>query len=141
MYWVPLAILRSIISASLIMFLKIDDTPKYVFPIIVNIILVILCITFFLSFYTEYINEFYKPKYYLYSIIVFFLLLLSYYIIKVCPNPAYFRAFVSLEIMIILIYTYYYNLHYNKNNAIHISDRGIVGIILTSIGLLLLSFN
>jgi hypothetical protein len=141
MYWVPLAILRSIISASLIMFLKIDDTPKYVFPIIVNIILGILCITFFLSFYTEYINEFYKPKYYIYSIIVFFLLLLSYYIIKVCPNPAYFRAFVSLEIMIILIYTYYYNLHYNKNNTIHISDRGIVGIILTSIGLLLLSFN
>jgi len=141
MYWVPLAILRSIISASLIMFLKIDDTPKYIFPVIVNILVGILCITFFLSFYTKYITEFYNPKYYIYAIIVFFLLLLSYYIIKVCPNPAYFRAFVSLEIMIILIYTYYYNMHYNKNNAIHISDRGIAGIILTSIGLLLLSFN
>ena len=107
MYWVPLAILRSIISASLIMFLKIDDTPKYVFPVIVNILVGILCITFFLSFYTKHISEFYNPKYYIYAIIVFFLLLLSYYIIKVCPNPAYFRAFVSLEIMIILIYTYY----------------------------------
>ena len=141
MYWAPLAILRSIISASLIMFLKIDDTPKYVFPVIVNILVGILCVTFFLSFYTKQISEFYKPKYYIYSIIVFFLILLSYYIIKVCPNPAYFRAFVSLEIMIILIYTYYYNMHYNKNNTIHISERGIAGIILTSIGLLLLSFN
>ena len=141
MYWVPLAILRSIISASLIMFLKIDDTPKYVFPVIVNILVGILCVTFFLSFYTNYITEFYNPKYYIYAIIVFFLLLLSYYIIKVCPNPAYFRAFVSLEIMIILIYTYYYNIHYNKNNKINISDRGIAGIIFTSIGLLLLSFN
>lgn len=141
MYWIPLAILRSIISASLIMFLKIDDTPKYVFPVIVNILVGILCVTFFLSFYTKHISEFYKPKYYIYSIIVFFLILLSYYIIKVCPNPAYFRAFVSLEIMIILLYTYYYNMYYNKNNAIHISERGIAGIILTSIGLLLLSFN
>lgn len=141
MYWVPLAILRSIISACLIMFLKIDDTPKYVFPVIVNILVGILCLTFFLSFYTKYISEFYNPKYYIYAIIVFFLLLLSYYIIKVCPNPAYFRAFVSLEIMIILIYTYYYNMYYNKNNTIHISERGIMGIILTSIGLLLLSFN
>lgn len=141
MYWVPLAILRSIISASLIMFLKIDDTPKYIFPVIVNILVGILCVTFFLSFYTKHISEFYNPKYYIYAIIVFFLLLLSYYIIKVCPNPAYFRAFVSLEIMIMLIYTYYYNMHYNKNNVIHISERGIFGIILTSIGLLLLSFN
>jgi len=141
MYWVPLAILRSIISASLIMFLKIDDTPKYIFPVIVNILVGILCVTFFLSFYTKHISEFYNPKYYIYAIIVFFLLLLSYYIIKVCPNPAYFRAFVSLEIMIMLIYTYYYNMHYNKNNTIHISERGIAGIILTSIGLLLLSFN
>ena len=68
MYWVPLAILRSIISVSLIMFLKIDDTPKYIFPVIVNILVGILCITFFLSFYTKYTTEFYKPKYYIYSI-------------------------------------------------------------------------
>lgn len=141
MFWVPLAILRSIISASLIMFIKIDDTPKYVFPVIVNILVGILCFTFFLSFYTKHLSEFYNPKYYIYAIIVFILLLLSYYIIKVCPNPAYFRAFVSLEIMIILIYTYFYNMHYNKNNSIQISERGIAGIILTSIGLLLLSFN
>jgi len=72
---------------------------------------------------------------------VFFLILLSYHIIKVCPNPAYFRAFVSLEIMIILIYTYYYNQYYKNKNTIYISERGIAGIILTSVGLLLLSFN
>ena len=141
MYWVPLAIIRSIMSASLIMFLRIDDTPSYIFPIIVNILVGILCIAYFLSFYTQHCDELYKPKYYIYAFIVFFLILLSYHIIKVCPNPAYFRAFVSLEIMIILVYSYYYNQYYQKKNTILISERGIAGIILTSIGLLLLSFN
>jgi len=86
-------------------------------------------------FYSNHIAEFYKPKYYIYSIFVFFLILLTYYIIKICPNPAYFRAFVSLEIMIILTYTFY------LNDDFKISKRGIVGIILASIGLVLLSFN
>lgn len=141
MYWVPLAIIRSIISASLIMFLRIDDTPKYIFPVVVNMLVGILCVAYFLSFYTQHCDELYKPKYYIYSFIIFFLILLSYYIIKVCPNPAYFRAFVSLEIMIILIYTYYYDQYYNKKTSMYISERGIAGIILTSVGLLLLSFN
>ena len=141
MNWVPLAVIRSIISASLIMFLRIDDTPNYIFPVIVNILVGILCIAYFLSFYTQHCAELYKPKYYIYALIVFFVILLSYHIIKVCPNPAYFRAFVSLEIMIILIYTYYYNQYYQNKNTIFISERGIVGIIFTSAGLLLLSFN
>lgn len=141
MYWVPLAIIRSIISASLIVFLRIDDTPKYIFPVVVNMLVGILCVAYFLSFYTQHCDELYKPKYYIYSFIIFFLILLSYYIIKVCPNPAYFRAFVSLEIMIILIYTYYYDQYYNKKTSMYISERGIAGIILTSVGLLLLSFN
>ena len=138
MYWVPLSIFRSFISASLIMFLRIDDTPKYVFPVIVNMLVGILCVAYFLSFYYNYCSEFYKPKYYIYSVIVFFLILLSYYIIKVCPNPAYFRAFVSLEIMIILLYTYYYN---DNDKSLKISERGILGVIFTTLGLLLLSFN
>ena len=86
-------------------------------------------------FYSNYTSEFYKPKYYIYSSIVFFLILLTYYIIKICPNPAYFRAFVSLEIMILLAYTYY------LNDDFKISERGVAGIILASIGLILLSFN
>ena len=141
MFWIPLSIFRSFISANLIMYLKVDDTPNYIFPIIVNILVGILCIAYFLSFYTQHCDELYKPKYYIYALIVFFVILLSYHIIKVCPNPAYFRAFVSLEIMIILIYTYYYNQYYQNKNTIFISERGIVGIIFTSAGLLLLSFN
>ena len=120
------------------MFLKIDETPKYVFPVIVNTLVGILCVAYFLSFYSDHFDEFYKPKYYIYSLTVFFLILLSYYIIKVCPNPAYFRAFVSLEIMILLLYTYYYN---NNDKSFKISERGMLGIIFTTIGLMLLSFN
>ena len=117
------------------MYLKVDDTPNYIFPIIVNILVGILCIAYFLSFYTEHYVELYNPKYYIYAFIVFFLILLSYHIIKICPNPAYFRAFVSLEIMILLAYTYY------LNDNFKISERGVAGIILASIGLILLSFN
>lgn len=138
MYWVPLSIFRSFLSASLIMFLRIDDTPKYIFPVIVNMLVGILCVAYFLSFYCNHYTEFCKPKYYIYSATVFFLILLSYYIIKVCPNPAYFRAFVSLEIMIILLYTYYYN---ENDKSLKISERGILGVIFTTLGLLLLSFN
>jgi hypothetical protein len=138
MYWVPLSIFRSFLSASLIMFLRIDDTPKYIFPVIVNMLVGILCVAYFLSFYRNHYTEFCKPKYYIYSATVFFLILLSYYIIKVCPNPAYFRAFVSLEIMIILLYTYYYN---ENDKSLKISERGILGVIFTTLGLLLLSFN
>ena len=54
MYWVPLSIFRSFLSASLIMFLRIDDTPKYVFPVIVNMLVGILCVAYFLSFYYNY---------------------------------------------------------------------------------------
>ncbi len=135
MFWIPLSIFRSFISANLIMYLKVDDTPNYIFPIIVNILVGILCIAYFLSFYTQHYIELYNPKYYIYAFIVFFLILLSYHIIKICPNPAYFRAFVSLEIMILLAYTYY------LNDNFKISEIGVAGIILASIGLILLSFN
>lgn len=135
MFWIPLSIFRSFISANLIMYLKVDDTPKFIFPIIINILVGILCAIYFMLFYSNYTSEFYKPKYYIYSSIVFFIILLTYYIIKICPNPAYFRAFVSLEIMILLAYTYY------LNDDFKISERGVAGIILASIGLILLSFN
>ena len=135
MFWIPLSIFRSFVSANLIMYLKTDNTPKFIFPIIINMLVGILCAIYFMLFYSNHIAEFYKPKYYIYSIFVFFLILLTYYIIKICPNPAYFRAFVSLEIMIILTYTFY------LNDDFKISKRGIVGIILDSIGLVLLSFN
>ena len=52
-----------------------------------------------------------------------FITLLGYYIIKVCPNPAYFRIFVSLQIIVMLLFTIYYKNDYN------ISTQTIIGLI------------
>jgi hypothetical protein len=134
MYWLFLLILKSLISAILIIFIKNDNTKYFIFPIIVNIIIGFLCILYFLLFYNTYTEELYKPKYYIYALVVFILILLGFYLIKITPNPAYYRAFVSLEIIFILLYFYFIG-------TAKISERGIAGIIMSAFGLILLSFN
>lgn len=130
MIWVQLAILRSILSSGLIYYTKIDNTDKFIFPIITQIIIGLLCIFYFIYFYSNDFKYFAKPKYYIYSIIAFIVILLTYYIIKICPNPAYFRAFVALEIIILLLLSI---------NKFQISKLGIIGIIFISIGIILIS--
>jgi len=63
---------------------------------------------------------------------VFFVILLSYYIVKICPNPAYFKSFVALELMLLLIYSIY-------TNQFHISNVGIIGIVLIGLGIAFVS--
>ena len=134
MYWLSLLILKSLMSAILIIYIKNDDTKYLIFPIIVNIIIGFFCIIYFLLFYKKYTSELYKPKYYIYALVVFILILLGFYLIKITPNPAYYRAFVSLEIMIILMYFYFIG-------KTKISERVIAGIVMAASGLILLSFN
>tara|TARA_B100000287_G_scaffold402822_1_gene424085 strand:- start:203 stop:625 length:423 start_codon:yes stop_codon:yes gene_type:complete len=136
MIWIPLAILRSAITSGLILFQKLDKTDKtdkFLFPTITTIIIGFIALIYYIINYnTNNLDELYKPKYYIYSIVVFFIILLSYYIIKICPNPAYFRSFVALEIMLLLIYSIY-------TNQFHISNIGIIGIILIGLGIILVS--
>lgn len=135
--WIYLSVIHSIIVAGLILFLRYDDTPSNVFPIITNIIVGILSILYILSFNKiNYISgEISKPKYYIYSIVLFFVILLGYYIIKTCPNPAYFRVFVALEIIFILLFVIYYE----KN--IKLSYQSIIGIMLGCISVILISMD
>ena len=136
MIWIPLAILRSVATSGLILFQKLDKTDKtdkFLFPIITTILIGFIALIYFIINYnTNNLNELYKPKYYIYSIVVFFVILLSYYIIKICPNPAYFRSFVALEIILLLIYSIY-------TKQFHISNISIGGIILISLGIILIS--
>lgn len=136
MIWIPLAILRSAITSGLILFQKLDKTDKtdkFLFPTITTIIIGFIALIYYIINYnTNNLDELYKPKYYIYSIVVFFIILLSYYIIKICPNPAYFRSFVALEIMLLLIYSIY-------TNQFHISNIGIIGIVLIGLGIILVS--
>lgn len=133
MIWIPLAILRSVITSGLILFQKLDETDKFLFPTITTILIGFISLLYYIVNYSNNsLDELYKPKYYIYSIVVFGVILLSYYIIKICPNPAYFRSFVALEIMLLLIYSIY-------TNQFHISNMGIIGIILIGLGIIFVS--
>ena len=54
MDWIILSIIHSIIVAGLILFLRYDETPSNIFPIIANIIVGILSMLYILSFYKYY---------------------------------------------------------------------------------------
>lgn len=131
MFWIPFAILRSVLASGLIFYTKIDNTDKFILPIITQIIIGIICVLYFTFFYKNNIQHFAKPKYYIYSLVAFAIILLTYYIIKICPNPAYFRSFVALEIIILLLLSI---------NKFKISKFGILGIIFVTIGITLITF-
>jgi hypothetical protein len=137
MEWIILSVIHSVIVAGLILFLRYDETPSNIFPIIANVIVGILSLLYIFSFYKFYYlkTEIIKQKYYIYSFILFIVILLGYYIIKTCPNPAYFRVFVALEIIFILLFAIYYE----KN--VKISYQSILGILLGCMAIILISID
>ena len=136
MDWIYLSIIHSIIVALLILYIRYDNTPYIIFPLIINIMVGILSLLYFIFYYKEHFtNEFVKPKYYIYSLVVLFISILGYYIIKICPNPAYFRVFVTLEIILLLLFTIYL-----KNNF-KISMQTITGVVLGCLAIMLISLD
>jgi hypothetical protein len=136
MDWVYLSILHSILDALLILYLRYDNTLFLMFPVITNIIMGVLSIVFFIFFYREHFtNEFIKPKYYMYAIFLILINILAYYIIKICPNPAYFRIFATLEIILLLLFTIYWK------NSFHLSIQTILGVILGCVSIILISLD
>ena len=136
MDWIYLSILHSIIVALLILYIRFDNTPFIIFPLIINIIVGILSLIYFIIYYNEHFtNEFIKPKYYIYGLVVLFISILGYYIIKICPNPAYFRVFVTLEIILLVLFTIYV-----KNNF-KPSIQTLAGIILGCLAIILISLD
>jgi drug/metabolite transporter (DMT)-like permease len=106
------------------------------FPLIINIIQGILCLAYFIFYYNEHFTTaFSNPKYYIYSVVALFVNVLGYYIIKTCPNPAYFRVFVSLQIIILFLATLYITKKYE------VSTQSIMGIIFACLGILLISLD
>ena len=136
MDWIFLSIIHSIIVALLILYIKYDKTPYIIFPIIINIIVGLLSLVYFILYYKEHFtNEFIKPKYYIYALAVLFITILGYYIIKISPNPAYFRVFVSLEIILLLLFTIY------LKNDFKISMQTIIGLICGCASIILISLD
>jgi drug/metabolite transporter (DMT)-like permease len=136
MDWVQLSIFRSIIVVVMILYIKYDNTPYIMFPIIINIIVGTLSLVYFILYYKEHFtNEFIKPKYYIYAFIALCMTVLRYYIIKICPNPAYFKVFVSLQIILLLLFTYI------VNNNFKISMQTIIGLICGCASIILISLD
>ena len=136
MNWVHLSIFHSIIVVLLILYIRYDNTPYMMFPIIINIIVGTLSLVYFILYYKEHFtNEFIKPKYYIYALIAVCMTLLRYYIIKICPNPAYFKVFVSFQIILLLLFTIYVSKNYN------ISIQTIIGILLGCASIILISLD
>ena len=138
MEWVYLSIIRSTIIVGFILFIKYDDAPKYIFPVIINIIVGVISLIYFLYFYSNdknIISIITKPKYYIYSLILFVISIITYYIIKISPNPAYFRTFAVFEIILLLLFTIYYNKYFNIN------FQGVLGIIFGCISIMLITLD
>ena len=136
MDWIYLSIIHSIIIALLILYIRYDNTPYIMFPLIINIIQGILCLAYFIFYYNEHFTTaFSNPKYYIYTVIALCANILGYYIIKTCPNPAYFRVFVSLQIIILFFATLYITEIYE------VSMQSTIGLICGCIAILLISLD
>ena len=136
MEWIYLAIIHSFLVVSLITYIRYDTTPYFIFPIIINIIVGILSILYFTYYYKEdFTCEFANPIYYLYSLVFLAITMLSFYIIKKCPNPAYFRIFVALEIILLFLITIYVNKNYE------ISTPTMIGIVCGCVSIILISLD
>ena len=137
MNWVYLSVLHSILVVILILYIRYDNTPHLMFPIIVNIIVGAISLVYFIVYYREHFaSEFVKPKYYLYAAVFLFITILAYYIIKICPNPAYFRAFATLEIILLFLITLYIH-----RNYFDISTQSMAGLLFGCLAIILISLD
>jgi hypothetical protein len=113
-------------------------------PIIVNVIVGVISTLYFIFYYTEHFtNEFVKPMYYLYAIIFLLMNLLGFYIIKVCPNPAYFRVFISLQIILLFLITLYVmeKEKEKEKEAIGVSTQSMAGLLFGCLAIILISLD
>jgi hypothetical protein len=134
--WIPLSIFRSFIIALMILYLRYDNTPQIMFPLIINTIVGVLSLVYFTAYYKEHFaSKFSNPKYYVYAVFGLFVHILGYHIIKTCPNPAYFRVFIALQIIILYVATLYITKEYE------VSAQSMTGIICGCLAIILISLD
>ena len=132
--WIPLSIFRSFIIALMILYLRYDNTPHIMFPLIINTIVGVLSLAYFTAYYKEHFaSKFSNPKYYVYAVVALFVHILGYHIIKTCPNPAYFRVFIALQIITLYLATLYITKDYD------VSIQSMLGIICGCLAIILIS--
>jgi hypothetical protein len=138
--WIELSVFRSFLVALKILYIRYDKTVHLMFPIIINIIVGCISLSYFTLYYNEHFaTEFSKPEYYVYAAASLFVNVLGYYIIRTCPNPAYFRVFVTLQIILLFLFTIYINM--NKNKEHNISIQSTIGLVCGCTAIILISLD
>jgi len=132
MNWLYLTIIRTILVVILIILVKEDKSKRLLFPLISAILVGIYCLIYLLLFENIEKKDFNIKNIVIHSLIVFIVLNISYLAIKKCPNPAFFRAFVGLEIVLLILFGIIYDKYY-------INNINIIGSFLIIIGLILIS--
>jgi hypothetical protein len=136
MLWIYLSIFRSVIVALLILSIRYDNTPYIMFPLIINAIVGGISALYFIFNYHEHFStEFARPEYYLYAMIFLLTKVMGYYIIKICPNPAYFRVFISFQIILLFLITLYISGKYD------VSPQSLIGLLCGCIAIILISLD
>lgn len=142
MLWILLSIFRSILVVLKILFIRYDNTAYLMFPFIVNIISGSISLLYFTLYYREHFaTEFSKPKFYIYSVVVLFGNVLAFYIIKTCTNPAYFKVFVSLQIILLFLITLYLREMGKEKESFNVSTQSMIGLLCGCLAILLISLD
>ena len=140
MLWIYLSIFRSILVVLKILYIRYDNTPYIMFPLIINIIAGSVSLVYFSLYFNEHFTtEFSKPKFYIFSVVVLFGNILAYYIIKTCTNPAYFKVFIALQIILLFLATLY--LIEKEGSGLAISAQSMAGLLFGCLAILLISLD
>ncbi len=132
--WIIYGFIRTLLVVFLIMVQRYDTSCKgNVWPIGVHIISAMLLIIYALSY--EKLNNFKNANYSLLILsgfVVAYVIIISYKIIKISPNPAYLRIFSTIEMILILLLSAL--IFREKINA-----KMIIGFTFIAIGVLILT--
>lgn len=132
--WIFYGVIRTILIVIIMLAHKYDNSCKgYAWPILVHIISSILLIFYALVY--EKKENYINANFYIIiivSILIFVIIFLSHDIIKTAPNVAYLRIFSAVEIVLLLVLSYYF---FNEK----INIKMIVGFILIILGVLVLT--
>tara|TARA_B110000858_G_C17774973_1_gene461748 strand:+ start:680 stop:1093 length:414 start_codon:yes stop_codon:yes gene_type:complete len=134
--WFKLGLIKTILVIIIIIFNKYGNTKiNYSFPIAANILSAIFLIIYSIKYLK--LDDFKEINLYFILIIAICIsitTLITYKIIKITPNPAYIRIFSAIDMIVILLISYIF---FKEK----ITCMMLVGFILISLGVIILSYN